>query len=58
MACLGKGLRSVLNGLPGSGTEVALSFSRLHLTTALRTLVDYEGQSLSSKGFFVDRMVT
>ena len=41
-------------------TDIILSFLRLHATTACRTLVDYDGYSISSKGFLptvVDRMV-
>ena len=32
-------------------TEIILSFLRLHPSTAFRTLVDYDGYSISSKGF-------
>ena len=41
-------------------TEIILSFLRLHPSTALWTLVDYFGHSISSKGFLstvVDIMV-
>ena len=41
-------------------TEIILSFLRLHLSTAFRTLVDHDGYSISSKGFLpavVDIMV-
>ena len=38
-------------GLLWCWTEITLSFLRLHLSTAFRTLVDYEGYSISSKGF-------
>ena len=40
--------------------EIILSFLRLHPSTAFWTLVDYEGYSISSKGFLpivVDIMV-
>ena len=50
----------ILNGLPWKRTEIILSFLRLHLNTAFQTLVDYEGYSISSKGFLptvVDIMV-
>ena len=41
-------------------TEIILSFLRLHPSTAFQTLVDYEGNSISSKGYLptvVDIMV-
>ena len=41
-------------------TEIILSFLRLHPSTALRTLVDHDGYSISSEGFLpavVDIMV-
>ena len=41
----------MLNGLPWNQTEIILSFLRLHPSTAFQTLVDYEGYSISSKGF-------
>ena len=41
----------ILNGLPWKQTEIILSFLRLHPSTAFRTLVDYDGYSISSKGF-------
>ena len=50
----------ILNGLPWKRTEIILSFLRLHPSTAFQTLVDYEGYSISSKGFLptaVDIMV-
>ena len=50
----------ILNGLPWKRTEIILSFLRLHPSTAFRTLVDYDGYSVSSKGFLsteVDIMV-
>ena len=50
----------MLNGLPQKWTEIILSFLRLHPSTAFWTLVDYEGCSISSKGFLstvVDIMV-
>ena len=49
----------ILNGFLGN-EEIILSFLRLHPSTAFRTLVDYDGYSISSKGFLptaVDRMV-
>ena len=49
----------LLNGLPWKWTEMIL-FLRLHPSTAFWTLVDYEGYSISSKGFLptvVDIMV-
>ena len=50
----------ILNGLPWKQTEVILSFLRLHPSTGFQTLVDYEGCSISSKGFLppvVDRII-
>ena len=50
----------ILNDLPWKWTEIILSFLRLHPSTAFRTLVDYDGYSISSKGFLptvVDTMV-
>ena len=51
----------LLNGLPRKQTEVILSFLRLHPSTAfLDSFFDYEGYSISSKGFLptvVDMMV-
>ena len=50
----------VLNGLPWKWIEVIRSFLRLHPSTAFQTLVDYDGHSISSKGFLhtvVDIMV-
>ena len=41
----------MLNGLPGKGTEIILSFLRLHPSTAFWTLAGYEGYSVSSEGF-------
>ena len=38
----------ILNGLPWKQTEIILSFLRLH---PFWTLVDYDGYSISSKGF-------
>ena len=49
----------VLNGLPWRQTEIILSFLRLHPST-LDSFVNYEGYSISSKGFLttiVDIMV-
>ena len=48
------------DGLPWKQTEIILSFLRLHTSTAFWTLVDYDGYSISSKGFLptvVDIMV-
>ena len=51
----------ILNGLPWKQTEIILSFLRLHASTAFWNLfVDYDGYSISSKGFLptvVDIMV-
>ena len=50
----------ILNGLPWKQTEIILSFLRLHPSTTFQTCVDYEGYSISSKGFLprvVDIMV-
>ena len=50
----------MLSGFPRKQTEIILLFLRLHPSTAFRTLVDYEGYSVSSKGFLptvVDVMV-
>ena len=50
----------ILNGLPCKQMEIILSFLRLHPSTAFQTLVDYDGYSISSKGFLstvVDIMV-
>ena len=50
----------ILDGLPWKQTESILSFLRLHPSTVFWTLVDYEGYSISSKGFLpmvVDIMV-
>ena len=50
----------ILNGLPWKQTEMIVSFLRLHPSTAFWTLVDYDGYSISSKGFLptvVDIMV-
>ena len=41
----------ILNELPWKETEIILSFLRLHPSTAFQTLVDYDGYSISSKGF-------
>ena len=41
----------ILNGLPWKRTEIILLLLRLYLSTAFQTLVDYEGYSISSKGF-------
>ena len=50
----------MLNGLPWKQTEIILLFLRLYPSTAFQTFVDYEGYSISSKGFLptiVDIMV-
>ena len=50
----------MFNGLPWKWTDIILSFLRLHPSTAFSTLIDYEGYSISSKGFLlivVDTMV-
>ena len=50
----------ILNALPWKRTEIILSFLRLPLSTVFGTLVDYEGYSISSKGFLptvIDIMV-
>ena len=41
----------ILTGLPWKQTEIILLFLRLHPSTAFWTLVDYDGHSISSKGF-------
>ena len=41
----------ILNVLPWKRTMIIGSFFRLHSSTAFQTLVDYEGYSISSKGF-------
>ena len=41
----------ILNGLPWKQMEIILSFLRLHPSTGFQTLVDYDGYSISSKGF-------
>ena len=43
----------ILNGLPYKRTKIILSFLRLHPSTAFGTLVNYEGYSISSKGFLL-----
>ena len=50
----------ILNGLPWKQEEIILLFLRLHPNTTFQTLVDYDGYSISSKGFLptvVDIMV-
>ena len=50
----------ILNGLPWKRTVIMLLSLRLHPSTAFQTLVDYDGYSISSKGFLptvVDIMV-
>ena len=46
-------ITEILNGLPWKWTEIILSFLRLHLSTAFRTLVDYDSYPISSKGLFL-----
>ena len=41
----------ILNGLSWKQTESILSFLRLHPSSAFSTVVDYDGYSISSKGF-------
>ena len=41
----------ILNGLSWKGREIILSFLRFHPSTAFQTLADYEGYSISPKGF-------
>ena len=41
----------ILNGLPWKQTEIILLFLSLHPSNTFQTLVDYEGDSISSKGF-------
>ena len=50
----------ILSGLSWRGTEIILLFLRLHPSTAFWPFFDYEGYSVSSKGFLptvVDIMV-
>ena len=50
----------ILSGLPWKRTEIILLSLRLHPSFAFQTLVDYDGYSISSKGFLptvVDIMV-
>ena len=50
----------ILNGLPWEQTETILSLLKLDPSTAVWTLVDYDGYSISSKEFLptvVDIMV-
>ena len=50
----------IVNGLLWKRTEIILSFLRLHPSTAFQTLDDYDGYSISFKGFLptvVDIMV-
>ena len=50
----------VLSGLPWKRTEIILLFLRLNPSTAFQTLVDYDGYSVSSKGFLptvVDKLL-
>ena len=50
----------VLNGLPWKPTEIILSFLRLPKYCIFNSLVDFEGYSVSSKGFLstvVDIMI-
>ena len=56
----GHRLTMISKVLPWKWTEIILSFLRLHPSTAFWTLVDYDGYSISSKGFLptvVDIMV-
>ena len=48
----------ILNGLPRKWTEIMVSFLRLHPSTAFCTLIDFEGYSISSKGFLPTVVVT
>ena len=41
----------IVNSLPWKRTEILLSFLRLHPSTAFWTLFEYDGYSISSKGF-------
>ena len=41
----------ILNGLPWKQAEMILLVLRLHPSTAFQSLVDYDGYSISSKGF-------
>ena len=41
----------IMNGLPWKQTDFILLFLRLHASTAFQTLVDFDGYSISSKGF-------
>ena len=43
----------ILNGLLWKPAEIVLLFMRLHPSTAFQTLVDYDGYSISSKGFLL-----
>ena len=42
----------MLNDLPWNQTEIILSFLKLNSSVEFQTLVDYEGYSIYSKGFF------
>ena len=46
----------ILNGLSWKRTEIILSFLRLHPSSAFRTFVDYDGYSISSKGFLLTKV--
>ena len=41
----------MVNGLPWKRTEITLSFLKLHPSMHFNSFVDYEGYSISSKGF-------
>ena len=41
----------ILNGLPWRRTEIILLFLKLHPSAVFQILVDYDGYSISSKGF-------
>ena len=43
----------ILNCLPWKRIEIILSFLRLHPSTAFQTLFQYDGYSISSKGFLI-----
>ena len=47
----------ILNGLPWKRTETILSFLRLHPSSAFWTLVDYDGYSISSRGFLQEEVI-
>ena len=47
----------ILNGLPWKQIEIILLSLRLHPSTAFRTLVDYQGYSIFSKGFLPQQQI-